>query len=343
MELGKHTQEEIFSQPESWESALSTLNAKINDLKEIWDTWSYDQVVITGCGSSYYLALSAAVLIEQLSGIPARGVPASEAWFSHPTYFANRRSLLIAVSRSGLTTETIKACERFLESGSGDLLTISCYPEAPMASMGMTNIILPSGQEQSIAQTRAFSTLYLANIYLSSLWGEREDLLDSLNRLPAIGRRILSNSKGLAEKLGRDADIDRFYFLGSGPRYGLACELSLKMKEMSLSHSEPFHFMEFRHGPMSMVTDSTLMVGLVSPTNKASELKVLDEMRNKGARVLVMSNQDADVSFDADLDEVASNILYMPVGHILAFERSISRGLDPDKPLHLTTVIELDE
>ena len=66
----------------------------------------------------------------------------------------------------------------------------------------------------------------------------------------------------LAQSIGADLDLDRFYFLGSGPRYGLACELSLKMKEMSLTHSEPFHFMEFRHGPMSMVTESTVIVGL---------------------------------------------------------------------------------
>ena len=74
--------------------------------------------------------------------------------------------------------------------------------------------------------------------------------------MPEAGRKLIENYQGLAQSIGTAADLDRFYFLGSGPRYGLACELSLKMKEMSLSHSEPFHFMEFRHGPMSMVTDT---------------------------------------------------------------------------------------
>jgi glucosamine--fructose-6-phosphate aminotransferase (isomerizing) len=124
--------------------------------------------------------------------------------------------------------------------------------------MGALNILLPSGQEQSVAQTRAFSTLYLATVALACLWAGREDLLTSLSKLPEAGTRLLKAYTSLAAELGRDASIDRFYWLGSGPRQGLACELSLKMKEMSLSHSEPFHYMEFRHGPKSMITPSAL-------------------------------------------------------------------------------------
>ena len=84
--------------------------------------------------------------------------------------------------------------------------------------------------------------------------------------------------------MGRDASLDRFYWLGSGPRQGLACELSLKMKEMSLTHSEPFHFMEFRHGPKSMVTPQTLVVGLRSTRNGPAESAVLEDVKALGGR-----------------------------------------------------------
>ena len=135
---------------------------------------------------------------------------------------------------------------------------------------------------------------------------------------------------------------DRFYFLGSGPRYGLACELSLKMKEMSLSHSEPFRFMEFRHGPKSMVNEHTLIVGLVSETNRAHETLVLNEIRSLGARVVTMAEAEADIVFNSQAHEAMRDVLYLPFGQMLAFYRSLSKGLDPERPHNLEAVVKLD-
>jgi glucosamine--fructose-6-phosphate aminotransferase (isomerizing) len=141
--------------------------------------------------------------------------------------------------------------------------------------------------------------------------------------------------------LGRDGRLDRFYFLGSGARYGLAAELSLKMKEMSLSHSEPFHCLEFRHGPKSMVTPNTLIVGLLSETHRAREQAVLEDMQAMGAQVLTLGERDCAVSFDSGITEPARNLLYLPVGQRLAFERSLFNGLNPDRPHNLEAVVTL--
>ena len=80
----------------------------------------------------------------------------------------------------------------------------------------------------------------------------------------------------LPQRLGADLEVERFFFLGSGPFYGLACEAMLKLKEMSLSYAEPYHFLEFRHGPMSMVDARTLVVGLLSDTGLTEEIRVLE-------------------------------------------------------------------
>src|SRR5687767_8006109 len=95
----------------------------------------------------------------------------------------------------------------------------------------------------------------------------RNDLLDSMSALPEAGRRIIRDFESSAREIGGDFGCDRFYFLGSGIRYGLACETNLKMKEMTLTHSEPFHFLEFRHGPMSMVNSNAVVIGLLSESN----------------------------------------------------------------------------
>jgi glucosamine--fructose-6-phosphate aminotransferase (isomerizing) len=192
-----------------------------------------------------------------------------------------------------------------------------------------------------VAQTRAFSTLYLGTLALACLWAGREDLFASLAEIPEAGTRLLKNYSSLAAELGRDTSLDRFYWLGSGPRHGLACELSLKMKEMSLSHSEPFHFMEFRHGPKSMVTPSALTIGLCSAVNGQKEAAVLEDVKALGGRVLDIAEAGSMVCFESGLDEAARNVLYLPVGQLIAFERSLSKGLNPDRPNNLDSVVKL--
>jgi len=341
MENGQFTQQEIFSQPEAWAAALKVMYETRQNMLDLEPTRRYRQVFFTGCGSTYYLSLAAASLTQELTGLPARAFPSSELWLYPRSSYVDGKSLLVAVSRSGETTETLRACEAFLADKHGDLLTLTCYNDMPLAKMGQLSLVFPSGKEQSVAQTRAFSTLYLATVALASLWAGRADLFSSLARLPVAGQKVLEQVVPLTAELGPDTAIDRFYWLGSGPRYGLACELSLKMKEMSLSHSEPFHFLEFRHGPKSMVTKSSLVVGLLSSVNGSREAEVLSDVKNLGGRVLDMAEAGSTVRFESGLDEAIRNILYLPVGQLIALKRSISKGLNPDRPTNLDNVVKL--
>lgn len=145
-----------------------------------------------------------------------------------------------------------------------------------------------------------------------------------------------------AKAIGENLALDRFYFLGSGIRYGLACEVNLKMKEMTLTHSEPFHFLEFRHGPMSMVNESAAVIGLRSDANAAHEQKVLDEMRAKGGTLLSLAEADANITFESGVPEAVRAVLYLPTLQLMAYHRSIAKGLNPDRPNNLTAVVKLD-
>jgi glucosamine--fructose-6-phosphate aminotransferase (isomerizing) len=342
---GHHTRREILSQPEAWAAALNVVREGAATFRDFFRSGNFDSILFTGCGSTYYLALSAAATAQELTGLPARGLPASEIWLNPKSAYATRpngKTLLVAVSRSGETTETLRACEAFRARGHGDVLTLSCYPGRALTQLGTLNLAFPSGQEESIAQTRAFSTLYLAAVALAALWANRDDLAAELSRLPAAGQSLISNSLILSQSLGNDSSLDRFYFLGSGPRYGLACELSLKMKEMTLSHSEPFHFMEFRHGPKSMITPHTLVVGLVSESSREHEMRVLNDMELMGARVLSLGEDGVHLAFGSGVSEAARNVLYLPAGQWLAFERSLHNSLNPDKPNNLDAVVRLD-
>jgi glutamine---fructose-6-phosphate transaminase (isomerizing) len=342
MKLGQHTYTEIMSQPQAWQKTLEHLQTLQSDLVDVYANGNFEDVIFTGCGSTYYLSVAAATLARE-AGIEARALPASELWLYPTSSYANKKTLLIAVSRSGETTETIKAVEAFKSNNRGTVITLVCYPQSALAKLGDINVILESGQEQSIAQTRAFTVLYLATIYLVMLWSKHQAELNELSKLPEVCKHLLNDYRALAERYGRNLNLERFYFLGSGARYGLASELSLKMKEMTLSHSEPFHFMEFRHGPKSMANEDTLMIGLVSETNYTQEQAVLSDMKKQGATILSLSETGADISLSSNLPEIIRNALYLPVIQLLAYERSLAKGLNPDKPNNLDAVVVLEQ
>jgi glucosamine--fructose-6-phosphate aminotransferase (isomerizing) len=347
--IGQHTYREIYAQPQSWSAGLQVLQEQQSTIQAAFSAERFDQILFTGCGSTYYLALAAAAATLALTRIPTRGLPASELWLNPETAYPKKpNTMLIAVSRSGETTETLRACDAFLASKAGTLLTLSCYPERDLARMGSLNLVFPAAQELSVAQTQAFSTLYLACLAIAAIWSGNQALSEELKRLPQAGTRLLNEYAFQGETTGNAPQLQRFYFLGSGGYYGLACELSLKMKEMSLSHSEPFHFLEFRHGPKSMVNDQALVIGLLSKQNIGHERAVLREMRQLGGRVLAMTpdplpSDDADdqVILPAEISDLGRAPLYLPIGQLIAYHRALLNRQNPDQPTNLTDVVRL--
>lgn len=342
---GQFTRQEILSQPTAWQNALDVVNAQAAALRNL--TAGADQVIFTGCGSTYYLSLAAAALCQEMTGKIARGAPggelllnpeASVGWIGDSSH----NTLLVAVSRSGSTTETLRAVEQFKRQNRGPVVAITNYGEQPLAGLADVPLVIEKGQEESVAQTRSFASMYVAATAMTALAAGQDAMLGEMQKLPEAGSRLLAAYDSLARELGANLGLDRFYFLGSGSRYGLACEAGLKMKEMTLTHSEPFHFLEFRHGPMSMVTESAMVVGLVSDKNFSHEQAVLNEMREKGGTILSLAEAGTRVAFGSGIPASVRNILYLPVLQLMAFYRSTAKGLNPDRPNNLTAVVKLD-
>jgi len=348
---GAHTFEEIMGQTAAWQATLEEALAKREQIRELFDKGSFREVVFTGCGSTYYLSLTAAAIFQHLTGLRALALPASElALFPHSSLVRGGPTLLVAVSRSGETTETLWAMRGFRESWGESVLAITCYEDSPLASEASLSLIAREGKEESIAQTRSFTSMLVAAQALAGIAAGRDDYLEQLQALPPLGERLIAKRRGLARELGEDAGLQRFFFLGSGPRYGLACEAMLKMKEMSLSYAEAFHFMEFRHGPKAMVDDTTLVVGLVSDSAQGHEETMLKEAKELGARTLALaeSKEQTDfggidhlICFDSGLAELTRVVLYLPILQLLAYYKAMAKGLDPDKPMHLEPVVRL--
>lgn len=338
---GQFTYQEITTQPAAWEDALAAFARVVPAITESWQALDLNQAIFIGCGSTHYLSMTAAALFQQLTGVVSRACPASELLMFGETIVADpARTLLVAISRSGTTTETITAVSRFQLQGGAAVWTITCYPDSPLANM--SDIVLPTvaAQEQSVAQTRSFTSMVLmAQALAAHLGGEDWTLL---HQLPEYGRDLITQTEPIVQKLAARKELTRFTFLGSGPQHGIANEAMLKMTEMSLTVAYAFHFMEYRHGPMSMANEEAAIIGLLSPTATAHEKRVLDEMATNGVAILALAPAGDDIDLPANLPFWAYPMMYLPSLQLLAYHRAITKGLDPDNPRNLTAVVFLD-
>jgi glucosamine--fructose-6-phosphate aminotransferase (isomerizing) len=258
---------------------------------------------------------------------------------------AKRNTLLIAVSRSGTTSETVRAVQTFKEKAHGKIITVTCDGQTPLAQEADFVCAIETAQEKSVAQTRSFSSMCVVIQQIAAFLGQHTST--SNPEIPAVCQSLLDTYSGLARILGENANIKKFFFLGSDTLYGIAAEAMLKMKEMSLSYSEVFHTLEFRHGPMAMVGEDSLVVGLVSTSSAAYEVQVLKEMQAKGATVLAIGQHiqgfENTVQIPEHIPAWNLPILYLPLLQLIAYHRSLLNNQNPDNPHNLTAVVSLDD
>ncbi|MEZ4669667.1 MAG: SIS domain-containing protein [Anaerolineae bacterium] len=343
------TYAEIIDQPLAWQATLDDIQSRAQQLHELIHAQNITDVLFTGCGTPYYLGITAAALCRSLTGLRAEAHPASSVWmFPEMTVRKDGRTLIVAISRSGETTEILKAVEQAHTVTGGQSIAVTCYPRSPLAAATTFPMIAQDAQEIGLAQTRSFTSMLIATQAIIFALAGRP-LSPRFLELPALGRTLIDKYRDLAQRIGQDLSLNQFFFLGSEPYYGLACEAMLKMKEMTLSASEPFHFMEFRHGPMAMVTPQTLIVGLMSEAALPHEVAVLSEMRSKGARILAITPVELDsdtadyqVVLPEGLTDLERAPLYLPVLHVLDYSRTLAKGLNPDRPHSLNAVVNLN-
>ncbi|MHB1318396.1 MAG: SIS domain-containing protein [Anaerolineae bacterium] len=350
MEGGMHSWSEINSQVESWGGALRAVQAR----RPVLAKWLAEArgrgLIFIGCGSTHYLAQFAAAWFQAQTGWRCRGLPSSELLLQPDAWLSpGERPAIIALSRSGETSETIMALERQARAGC-PTVTIGCYEDTPLARAAGLTIAVPEGREKSYAQTRSFAGMLVAVQALAALASGDAQLMTELEALPSLAEVTIARAQPLALAYGADESIKRITYLGSGPLYGLANEATVKMKEMSLSLAEGYHFMEFRHGPMSLVDGEHLVVALISDALRAYEIGVLADLKARGARILAVANGTHDLAATADdcldlqtsLAERARSVLYLPILQLMAYHRAMGRGLNPDRPRNVVMAIRLD-
>ena len=349
---GGHTLAEILSQPQCWTKCLTALQqgTELNLIRERFAVGA--EWLFVGCGSSYYLAQSAAAAWAAITGRQARGAPASELLLFPDTLLAGRAELVpVLISRSGRTTEVLRAAEYLEGTCNLRTLAITCSGGQPLEQVASATIHLPSADEQSTVMTRSFSSMLLALEALAAAVAGDPGFLEALQRMPALAEPLPGTlHKRILEFVSANKFAD-YVYLGQGPFYGLACEAALKITEMSCSYAQPFHTLEFRHGPKAILGPEVLVTFLLSERGQEAELDVLEEVKQLGATTLVISNgagervrSNADllVELGFDVPEYARLAPYIVAGQLLGLATALKKSFNPDRPRNLSRVVVLE-
>ena len=348
---GASTLIEILSQPLCWTTCLQDLRES-GRLHRIATNFSQaPEWLFVGCGSSYYVAQAAAASLSALTRKPARAVPASEILLFPELVLVPEGCVPVLISRSGRTSEVLKAAEVLRARGIATL-GISCAPGQKLEALVTNAMVLPAADEQSTVMTRSFTTMLMALQALAATISGREDFLAVQKAITQPAEKLLDALPRRVCKFVEQHEFTDYVCLGQGPLFGIACESALKLTEMSLSYGQSFHTLEFRHGPKSIVSKETLIMFLLSESGFKSEVEVLEEIKALGGTTMVVTNRaneriraaaDLLIELETQLPELARLPLYLPAQQLMGLYTGLKKGLDPDNPKNLSRVVLLDD
>ena len=333
---GTTTWRELISQPETWAGLIARLDSGALALPV--SVADFDEFLLLGSGTSYYLALTVADWMRR-RGFNARAVPSCEVLLDpHESRPSALRRLAIGFSRSGNSTELLLA-NRILSGAGFTTLGISCTASGDLLAEADHGLLIAEGHEDGLVMLRSFTAMLIAAQWL---FGGAEDRV-ILARLPDIGRTMLGYEAALRQ-LANKAAFDRFVFLGSGSSYPLALESALKIQEMAIATSEAYHSLDYRHGPKACVTVATVVV-LFALTDRNHGLALARDIKALGATVIVIGHDAgayeavADLTLALDIDDAAGSAAIMLPVQILAFATALRRRQNPDAPVNLSKVV----
>ena len=365
-ELGNYRhymQKEIHEQPKAIADTLEMLTgnqltpelfgpearAVFNDI---------DSVLILACGTSYHAGCVARYWIEQLAGIPCTVEIASE--YRYRAAVANPKALVITISQSGETADTLAALKQALAAGHLHSLTLCNVPESALMRASKLKFLTRAGPEIGVASTKAFTTqlvaLALLSHVLAKLRGRLDDAaektaLHDLRHLPMVIRQALELEPQLAQWADAIKESRHALFLGRGTGFPVAMEGALKLKEISYIHAEAYAAGELKHGPLALV-DREMPVLVVAPNDALlDKLKSnIQEVAARGGILYVLAEAGVELTPQPNLSVIqlpaigsglCAATLTVPL-QLLAYHTAIRKGTDVDKPRNLAKSVTVE-
>ncbi|KRG86664.1 glutamine--fructose-6-phosphate transaminase (isomerizing) [Stenotrophomonas sp. CW117] len=315
-------------------------------------------VQILACGTSYYAGLTARYWIEAIAGLPCSVEIASE--YRYRAAYANPKHLVVTISQSGETLDTMEALKYAKSLGHVHTLSICNVPESAIPRASELVCYTRAGAEIGVASTKAFTTqlaaLFQLAVVLGRLHGrvdaaQEADYLEQLRHLPGSVQHVLNLEPQIVAWAERFAGKANALFLGRGLHYPIALEGALKLKEISYIHAEAYPAGELKHGPLALV-DAEMPVVVIAPNDSLLE-KVksnMQEVRARGGELFVFADQDSNFTASDGVHVIRTPRnagVLSPVVHtipvqLLAYHAALARGTDVDKPRNLAKSVTVE-
>jgi glucosamine--fructose-6-phosphate aminotransferase (isomerizing) len=315
-------------------------------------------VQILACGTSYHAGLVARYWLEAIAGLPATVEIASEYRYRDPV--TTPGTLVVTISQSGETADTLAALKHARACGLSDTLTICNTPESALMRESKLRFLTRAGPEIGVASTKAFTTQLAALFVLTLVFAKarkklsaprEKELIAQLRHLPGAMEAVLSVEPQVREWARRFQSKQHALFLGRGVHFPIAMEGALKLKEISYIHAEAYAAGELKHGPLALV-DTDMPVVTVAPNDQLLEkLKSnMQEVRARGGELYVFADRDAHVAESAGVYVIRlmdhagplSPILHVIPLQLLAYHVAVLRGTDVDKPRNLAKSVTVE-
>ncbi|MCL5059231.1 MAG: glutamine--fructose-6-phosphate transaminase (isomerizing) [Candidatus Thermoplasmatota archaeon] len=316
-------------------------------------------VTFLACGTSYHAAKVATYWLEEIAGIPAYAEIASE--YRYRTSVPNPDALIVTISQSGETADTLAALNHAQALGQDKTLTICNVPESALTRASRLKFLTRAGPEIGVASTKAFTTqlagLFLLTLVLAKLRGrlsaeQEAAYLTELRSLPNKTQQVLALEPQVEAWSQRFANKHHALFLGRGVHYPIALEGALKLKEISYIHAEAYPAGELKHGPLALV-DEDMPVVTIAPNDQLIEkLKSnLQEVRARGGELYVFADGDVHIEESASVHVIklpgGGNGALSPILHtvplqLLSYHAALQKGTDVDKPRNLAKSVTVE-
>jgi glucosamine--fructose-6-phosphate aminotransferase (isomerizing) len=348
---GYQTHQEILSQPATWLETARNFEQNDKLLKTLQDFSTDGPWLFVACGSSYYLSRTIAAQWATLLQARCTAVPASELLFA-PREVLQRTGArqVVLVSRSGKTTEVLRAAEWLKANASARTVGVTCNQNSALEELCTHTLKLPWADEKSMVMTRSFTSILL----FFERWGARfagdNGLVTALEGLPEKTAAWLAANADKIRAFGTKRRVADFVFLGQGAHYWLAQEAALKLTEMSSSYAQAYHTLEFRHGPKSIAGKDALITFLVSDAAAEQESLLVGELKKLGAATFVVTNRatpelrrESDLLIELGLNEPEYARMAMTAipAQLLGLAVGLRKGVNPDVPKNLTRAVVL--
>ncbi len=348
---GHQTRQEIFSQPGTWVETARRFEQDGTLARILHNFTKEGPWLFVACGSSYYLSRTIAAQWARLFQTRCTAVPASELLFApYEVMQRTKARQVVLVSRSGKTTEVLRAAEWLKANAAVQTLGVTCNKHSALENSCTQMLKLPWADEKSMVMTRSFTSILLFFERLGANFVGNTELARALDTLPEKTGQWLAANADTIRALGTKRRFADFVFLGQGAHYWLAQEAALKLTEMSSSYAQAYHTLEFRHGPKSIASKDTLITFLLSDDAAEEEISLVGEVKELGAATFVVANRatsalrpDSDLLVELGLDEpeYARMALTAIPAQLLGLAVGLRKGLNPDIPKNLTRAVVL--